>query len=141
MVMLGGPFQRGRVTCAVVPRALGKHIILEVYGCSFEKLNDLEGLRRVMVEAAKRAGCKVLGTFEHKFSPHGVTIVVAVAESHISIHTWPEFGYAAIDIFTCGDADCDLIRDMLLEFLRPAFWSELKLERGRFSVNGNSRLE
>lgn len=132
-------FQRPRVACTTAPKALGRHIILEVYGCSYEKLNDLEGLRRVMIEAAKRAGCRIIGVFEHKFTPHGVTIVVAVAESHISIHTWPELGYAAIDVFTCGDADCDLIRDMLLEFLQPAFWSELRLERGKFGLNG--RLE
>ncbi|RLI08761.1 adenosylmethionine decarboxylase [Candidatus Bathyarchaeota archaeon] len=83
-------------------RGLGRHLIVEVWGVDAELLDDEAGLRDMLVEAARRAGGRVMGVLFHKFEPQGVTGVVAIAESHISIHTWPEYGYAAIDIFTCG---------------------------------------
>ena len=82
--------------------ALGTHLVLELRACNPELLDDLEYLRQVLREAAELAGATIVGETFHKFSPHGVTGVVAVAESHLCIHTWPEYGYAAVDIFTCG---------------------------------------
>jgi S-adenosylmethionine decarboxylase len=83
--------------------ALGRHLLLELRDCNRDKLNDLDLLRETMLGAAEETGATVIGEIFHQFSPQGVTGVVAIAESHLCIHTWPEFGYAAVDIFTCGD--------------------------------------
>ena len=80
----------------------GKHLILELYGCNSEKLNDEPYLRYLLNSAAKLANALVLNIVSNKFEPYGVTAIALLAESHLSIHTWPESKYAAIDIFTCG---------------------------------------
>ena len=82
--------------------ALGRHLLVELYDCDREALNDLDLIRDVMVKAAIDCGAVVLGNSFHHFNPQGVSGVVVIAESHISIHTWPEYGYAAADVFTCG---------------------------------------
>jgi S-adenosylmethionine decarboxylase len=82
---------------------VGKHCILELYGCDTAKLNDEAFLRDTITAAAKRAGATLLNLITHRFEPQGVTGLALLAESHISIHTWPESGYAAVDVFTCGD--------------------------------------
>ena len=79
-----------------------KHILLELYKCDFDKLNDESFLRCSLNKAAKLANAKVLNIVSNKFEPHGVTAIALLAESHISIHTWPESNYSAVDIFTCG---------------------------------------
>ena len=84
--------------------ALGTHLIIELSGCDQRILGDVEQIRGAMVMAAVEAGATIVGQSFHKFSPGGVTGIVALAESHLSIHTWPEHGYAAADIFTCGAA-------------------------------------
>jgi S-adenosylmethionine decarboxylase len=82
--------------------ALGRHLLVELHDCDREALNNLDLIRDVMVKAAIDCGAVVLGSSFHRFSPQGVSGVVVIAESHLSIHTWPEFGYAAVDVFTCG---------------------------------------
>jgi S-adenosylmethionine decarboxylase len=82
--------------------ALGRHLLVELHDCDREALNNLDLIRDVMVKAAIDCGAVVLGSSFHHFSPQGVSGVVVIAESHLSIHTWPEFGYAAVDVFTCG---------------------------------------
>ena len=84
--------------------ALGKHLLLELKGCDKEVLNDVGFLRQALLAAAGGAGATILGESFHQFSPQGVSGVVIIAESHLCIHTWPEYGYAAADIFTCGSA-------------------------------------
>ena len=79
-----------------------KHLLLELYSCDKEKLNDESFLRCTLNKAAKLAKATVLNLISNKFEPHGVTAIALLAESHISIHTWPESNYSAIDIFTCG---------------------------------------
>ena len=79
-----------------------KHFLLEIYKCDCEKLNDESFLRCNLDKAAKLAKAKVLNLISNKFEPQGVTAIALLAESHISIHTWPELRYAAVDIFTCG---------------------------------------
>ena len=80
----------------------GIHILLELYGCNREKLNDELYIRCQLNSAAKLAKASVLNIVSNKFEPFGVTAIALLAESHLSIHTWPESKYAAIDIFTCG---------------------------------------
>ncbi|MHB8926295.1 MAG: adenosylmethionine decarboxylase [Bacillota bacterium] len=83
--------------------ALGRHILAELYGCNPESLNDLKKVEKAMVSAALKSGAEVREVAFHKFSPQGVSGVVVISESHLAIHTWPEYGYAAVDVFTCGD--------------------------------------
>jgi S-adenosylmethionine decarboxylase len=82
---------------------LGRHILAEIYGCDSEILNNKVAIEKIMVESALKAGAEVREVTFHKFSPQGVSGVVIISESHLTIHTWPELGYAAVDIFTCGD--------------------------------------
>ena len=79
-----------------------KHLLLELYGCNFEKINDESYLRCALNIAAKLANANVLNIISNKFEPQGVTAIALLAESHLSIHTWPESNYSAVDIFTCG---------------------------------------
>ena len=97
---------------------VGKHCILELYDCDHSKLDDEAFLRTTITTAAKRAGATLLNLITHRFEPQGVTGLALLAESHISIHTWPESGYAAVDVFTCGDHTmpeqaCAVMRDGL----------------------------
>lgn len=82
---------------------LGTHVLLELRDCDPQLLNDLPYIRRELLNAAQQVGAHVVGESFHQFAPQGVTGILSIAESHISIHTWPELGYAAADIFTCGD--------------------------------------
>jgi len=84
-------------------QSLGRHVLAEVHGCRFEVLNDIKRVQDIMVNAALEAGAEVREVVFHKFSPQGVSGVVVISESHLAIHTWPELGYAAVDVFTCGE--------------------------------------
>ncbi|WP_421978942.1 polyamine aminopropyltransferase [Roseivirga seohaensis] len=83
--------------------SLGRHIIVEYYNCSSEILNDVVHIEKSMEGAAEDAGATIINSTFHHFSPYGVSGVVVIQESHLAIHTWPEYGYASVDIFTCGD--------------------------------------
>ena len=98
-----------------------KHLLLELYKCDYEKLNDESFLRCSLNRAAKFAKATVLNLISNKFEPQGVTAIALLAESHISIHTWPESNYSAVDIFTCG-------RNMLPEHASEYLIEALKAE-------------
>ncbi len=83
-------------------KALGIHLLIELCSCNRQKLDDMDYLERIMAQAAEVAGATVLKTAFQNFNPQGVSGVVVIAESHLTIHSWPEYGYAAVDIFTCG---------------------------------------
>jgi len=83
-------------------RALGTHLLIELWSCNRQKIDNLDYLEKIMSQAAQIAGATVLKTAFQDFNPQGVSGVVVIAESHLTIHTWPEHGYAAVDIFTCG---------------------------------------
>ncbi|MEL6330701.1 MAG: adenosylmethionine decarboxylase [Planctomycetota bacterium] len=83
--------------------SVGIHCLLEIYGCPKDLLDDQAAIAKTLRDAADHAGATWLGEVNHKFQPCGVTALGLLAESHISIHTWPEIGYAAVDVFTCGD--------------------------------------
>lgn len=82
---------------------VGKHCILELYGCNPARLDDEAFLRSLISSAVQQAGATLLNLITHHFEPQGVTGLALLAESHLSIHTWPESGYAAVDVFTCGN--------------------------------------
>lgn len=118
-------------------QALGRHILVECYDCDVDVLNDTDLVEGRMEEAARRAGATIVGSSFHNFNPHGVSGVVIIAESHLAIHTWPEYGYAAVDLFTCGES-CDPWDAM--DYLREAFKAErvvpMEVHRGAPETNG-----
>ena len=83
--------------------ALGTHLIVELRECNPKILKSLEQVRNILVSAAKEAKATIVDVSFHEFNPFGISGVVVIAESHLTIHTWPEYNYAAVDIFTCGD--------------------------------------
>ena len=96
-----------------------KHLLLELYRCDSEKLNDESFLRCTLNRAAKLAKATVLNLISNKFEPQGVTAIALLAESHISIHSWPESNYSAVDIFTCGqNMQPELASQYLIETLK-----------------------
>ena len=84
-------------------KALGRHIVCELSGCNPETLTDVDSIHAMMVSAAKASRATIMESAFHRFEPQGVSGTVILAESHLSIHTWPEKGYAAMDFYTCGD--------------------------------------
>lgn len=82
--------------------ALGRHIILEMWRCCNDIISNVDSVKEILTEAAKSVQATLVDIVCHQFSPYGVTGVIILAESHISVHTWPEYGYAAADIFICG---------------------------------------
>lgn len=96
---------------------MGKHYLLNIYGCSFVLLDDESYLIKLLEAAAITSGATVVQTVSKKFEPQGVTVLCLLSESHISIHTWPEEGKAAVDVYTCGDCNPKLGCDMIIEQL------------------------
>jgi S-adenosylmethionine decarboxylase len=111
--------------------ALGRHLLLELRDCDKEALDNIDFIRINLVTAAIAAGATVMGESFHKFSPQGVSGVVVIAESHLTIHTWPEYGYAAVDVFTCGTSvKPEIAAQILVEKLGSKDHSMVVLERG-----------
>lgn len=82
---------------------LGRHILIEFYNCNEETMSSPELIEKYMNEAARIANATIVNSVFHHFNPYGVSGAVIISESHLAIHTWPEYGYAAVDVFTCGD--------------------------------------
>lgn len=110
--------------------ALGNHILVEFMGCDPHIMNDVSSIERDMVDAALKAGATVINSTFHHFSPYGVSGVVVIQESHLAIHTWPEYGYAAVDLFTCGEMDAWISFDYLKECFGAKNYSALEMKRG-----------
>lgn len=112
--------------------ALGKHLILELMDCDRKRLSDCDFLRNTLLAACAAAGATIMGDFFRTFPPYdGVSGVVIIAESHFSVHTWPEYGYAAIDIFTCGNSlHPEKAVELLVRELRASDHSIVELNRG-----------
>ena len=96
---------------------MGTNLLLEVYDVKFDLLNDVISLQESMEKGINRANMTILNIFSHCFLPQGCTIVIALSESHVSCHTWPENGSIAIDVYTCGDGNPKLIAIELLKYL------------------------
>ena len=111
--------------------ALGEHMLLEYYGCDAVKLAHSDEVKEIVVNAVRQAHGTVVTNIFHNFSPHGVSGVVVIAESHVTIHTWPEHACAAVDIFSCSARlDKTLLRDMLKEQLGASEVTTRNFERG-----------
>jgi len=111
--------------------ALGKHLLLELKDCDAELLDNMEYLREALSSVASSIGATVIKDSFYQFSPQGISGVVIIAESHISVHTWPEFRYAAVDVFTCGEV-IQPVRAVkpLAEKLKAKSTSYIELKRG-----------
>jgi len=112
-------------------KELGRQLIVELYDCDTHIINNINLVEKVLLEAANKSKATVVEYKFHKFAPHGVSGVIIIAESHFSIHTWPEYGYCAIDIFTCGDLiDNPLALKIIKEGLRAKTSSVIEMKRG-----------
>ena len=125
-----------KMTEAKTPQYLGRHILAEFFDCDPNVLNNPELVEKYMLQAALECGATVVNKCFHLFAPHGVSGVVIISESHLAIHTWPEYGYAAVDLFTCGE-QCD--PKISYKFLKEKFNSKdakyTQLNRGLMSDN------
>ncbi len=98
--------------------ALGRHLLLELYDCDKSLLNNVDSIKKILITTAKNVNAKVINSSFHHFSPYGVSGVIIISESHFTIHTWPEYGYAAIDVFTCSKhINYDKIQELLIKNL------------------------
>lgn len=122
--------------------ALGRHILAEYYGCDIQILNHLELLEHYMRKAVIESGATIIDSTFHKFSPHGVSGVIVIAESHMALHTWPEYGYAAVDFFTCGDrVQPKKAFDYMKNKLKPENYSSKEFKRGLIETETQKLLE
>ncbi|MBE6366495.1 MAG: adenosylmethionine decarboxylase [Lentisphaerae bacterium] len=118
--------------------ALGRHLTIEYYDCSAQILADVKTMEQLFVDAAKRSGATVLESSFHAFQPQGVSGIVVICESHFAVHAWPEYDYAAVDIFTCGDQiDFELAAQTLRSSLQSrSMVISHALSRGVLGQNG-----
>lgn len=120
--------------------AFGVHCICELYDCPSRLLNDVAFIEQSLRNAADRGMATLLHEVSHKFHPQGVTALGLIAESHLAIHTWPECGYAAVDVYTCGDrASAEKACHYLVQALEAQRHSMRKLDRG-VGVSNSSDL-
>lgn len=121
-------------------KALGKHVLVELYDCDSKLLNDISFIKETMLAAAKKSGATVLGESFHQFSPQGVSGVIIIAESHLTIHTWPEHGYAGADIFTCGTrVKPEKAAEVIIARLKPVTHSIVKMDRGNIKCKQKAK--
>jgi S-adenosylmethionine decarboxylase len=114
---------------------LGRHVISELWGCDIEKLNDMALIEQIFVDAALKSGAEVREVAFHKFAPQGVSGVVIISESHLTIHSFPEHGYASIDVYTCGDLNPNVAADYIAEALNAQTRENIEIPRGMGPVH------
>ncbi|MFC4355940.1 adenosylmethionine decarboxylase [Chryseomicrobium palamuruense] len=117
---------------------IGRHIIAELWECDFDKLNDMDFIERTFVDAALKSGAEVREVAFHKFAPQGVSGVVIISESHLTIHSFPEHGYASIDVYTCGDLDPTIAAGYIADALNAKTREVMELPRGMGPVAAKS---
>ena len=112
-------------------KALGLHIIADLYGVNGDLIDRVEDIRALLEGAVKYAKLTKISSHYYQFKPHGATGVVLIAESHISIHTWPELGIATVDVYTCGEPEqCIEAMNYIIEKLNPSRVDKKVFERG-----------
>jgi S-adenosylmethionine decarboxylase len=118
-------------------KPFGRHLLAEYRGCDSTLLNDIDLISKALRQAAVEAGSTIVASVFHPFTPQGVTGVVVLEESHLSIHTWPEHGYVAVDFYTCGDCKPDLAHEFLSKELGATYAEVMFVDRGMEGA-GNS---
>lgn len=111
-------------------KILGRHLIVELAECDRNIINDQDLLRQHMEEAVRRSGATIVESVFHRYNPQGVSGLVIIAESHVSLHSWPEYGYAAVDFFTCGTVDPTVACAYLQQALRAGQVQVREIKRG-----------
>jgi S-adenosylmethionine decarboxylase len=125
------PIPSWRGECEMEHSTFGRHVAIDTWGVEFDLLNDVEWLQHQMVEAAEACGATVLSVQSKQFEPQGATVLVLLSESHLSIHTYPERGFAAVDCYTCGETvDPEIAIQHLINVLKPERFYAHKLIRG-----------
>ena len=110
---------------------LGIQVLLDLEKCNDSVLDDIDYIKDLLIKSAVESGATIVGESFHKFNPVGVTGILSIAESHISIHTWPEHSYAAIDIFSCGESfNIENSKDIIIAGLQPEHSRIIRLDRG-----------
>jgi S-adenosylmethionine decarboxylase len=117
-------------------KSLGMHYLAEFHQCPYEIINNTDLVEDIMNRAAEKSRATIIKSLFHKFSPHGVSGIIVVAESHFAIHTWPEHGYASVDLFSCGEFDYMLALEYIRHELRAVSHTYSVIERGQ--VPGDS---
>jgi len=122
-------------------QALGKHLLIEYYGCALEVINREDRIREAMLDAAKRANATIVADVFHRFNPHGISGVVVIAESHVAIHTWPEHRCASVDVFSCSDKmNISVIESYLKDVFRAERSVSTEFDRGLVSTAAEKHL-
>ena len=113
---------------------MAKQLVVDLYGCG-EVINDPEAIRAIAHEAISYVGAQIVEECVHKFEPIGVTYFAVITTSHFSVHTWPEYGYAAVDVFSCSDTVAEGISDMLQKLFAAKEvklkWIERAISKGK----------
>ena len=121
-------------------KALGQHLILELYGCNKAALSSVARVQEIMLKAARAADATIIDSIFHTFKPYGVSGVVVISQSHFAIHTWPEHRYASADLFTCGDTIKTWNAfNTVKRLFKASRFSIVKMERGFIPKNRPSR--
>lgn len=126
----------------LLPKNLGRHLLAEFFECNPNVINNNALIEQLMKEAAVACGATIVQSCFHHFNPYGVSGVVVIAESHLTIHTWPEYGYASVDLYTCGD-QCDpaVAFDYLQEKFHSAHCSYVEFKRGLMCDQSGNMLK
>ncbi len=121
-------------------KALGRHLLVEYYNCDPKILMDIGLIEDVLVGAAKKARAHIVDVVFHTFNPHGISGVVVVEESHLAIHTWPEHGFASVDIYTCGTSVNPWhAYDYLFKNLKAKHSTAMEMKRGVLNLKKGSK--
>lgn len=111
---------------------LGRHALIDFYGCHRGLINDEGALREMLLKAASASGAGVVLDVSHRFSPLGVSVLIVIKESHMALHTWPEHGFAALDVFSCSESiKVEVVKKMLREALNAKGMRSRTILRGR----------
>jgi S-adenosylmethionine decarboxylase proenzyme len=123
-------------------KSLGKHVIAEFYNCDVDTIKDVKKVEEAMVGAANSTNATIVDVVFHSFNPYGVSGVIVIAESHLAIHTWPEYAFASVDIYTCGE---EVQPWKAYEFLEEAFKAQnisvMEMKRGIMKPPANGELK
>ena len=112
-------------------KALGTHVLVEMFGCDPSTLKDKEFVGKALIRSAEESNAHIVATYFHQFQPYGVSGAVIIEESHFTIHTWPEHGFAAVDLFYCSeDVDIERAIEVLVEEFKPDSITTFEVKRG-----------
>ncbi len=118
-------------------KALGRHLAVEYYNCDPKTLTNIGAIEDILVGAAKAAKAHIVDVVFHSFNPHGISGVVVVEESHLAIHTWPEYGIASVDIFTCGNSVKPWnAYKFIYKHLKAKHSTAMEMKRGIMNIDG-----